>query len=300
MSSLSERLAKGRVLWILLLVLVTLFWGNSFIAIKHIVAYVSPLELVALRFVPVALTFAAILLPTRGDEIRELIRDEGWRLGLLGLTGAVLYNAFLAWGETEVAAGTASLIIALNPAFIYVLSLFFLGETFRWTRAAGLAVAFTGLFVIVRWGSGQRLTLTTAKYALITMLAPSMWAIYTVAGKSVVRRHPALLVTGVAMMFAGLLSLVFVRPSLVARLPTLPLSFWGAVLFLAWPCTVFAFFVWFSVLEHRDASRVAGFVYLVPMFGVSFSQWLLGEPITAGLLVGASILIAGVYLVNRR
>ena len=299
MHSLSDRLAKGKVLWILLLVLVTLLWGNSFIAIKHIVAYVSPLELVALRFVPVALTFAAILLPTRGSEVQELIRDEGWRVGLLGLTGGVLYSTFLAWGETEVPAGTASLIVALNPAFIYALSLIFLGETFRWGRAAGLAIAFTGLFVIIRWGSGQRMTLATAKYVLITMLAPSMWAIYTVAGKSVVRRHSPFVVTGVSMVFAGLLSLVFVRPSLVARLPTLPLSFWGAVLFLAWPCTVFAFLVWFSVLEHRDASRVAGFVYLVPMFGVAFSQWLLGEPVTMGLLLGAAVLIAGVYLVNR-
>lgn len=300
MSSFSERLAKGRTLWILLLVLVTLLWGNSFIAIKHIVAHVSPLELVVLRFVPVALTFAAMLLPTRAGEIRDLIRAEGWRLAFLGLTGAILYNIFLAWGETEVPAGTASLIIALNPAFIYALSLIFLGETFRWARAAGLAIAFAGLFVIIRWGSGERLTLAMARYVLITMLAPSMWAIYTVAGKSVVTRHPPFLVTGVSMMFAGLFSLIFVRPSLIAQLLTLPLSFWGAVLFLAWPCTVFAFLVWFSVLEHRDASRVAGFVYLVPMFGVSFSQWLLGEPITVPLLLGAAILIVGVVLVNRR
>jgi len=300
MSSLSERLAKGKALWIVLLVLVTLFWGNSFIAIKHIVAHVSPLELVAFRFVLVALTFAVILLPTRWDEVRDLIREEGWRLGFLGLTGAILYSTFLAWGQTEVPAGIASLIIALNPAFIYALSLIFLGETFQWARVVGLVIAFTGLFVIIRWGSGEQLTSATARYVFITMLAPSMWAIYTVAGKSVVARHPPFLVTGVSMMFAGLFSLVFIRPSLLAHLPTLPFSFWGAVLFLGWPCTVFAFFVWFAVLEHRDASRVAGFIYLVPMFGVSFSQWLLGEPITVPLLLGAAILIVGVVLVNRR
>lgn len=298
MSSLLDRLSRGTV-WVALLVLVTLFWGNSFIAIKHIVEYVSPLELVALRFVPVALTFAAMLLPSHGPQVRALIRGEGWRLGFLGLTGAVLYNTFLAWGETQVAAGTASLIIALNPAFIYVLSLLFLGEEFRWKRALGLVVAFAGLFVIIQWGGGQRLTLGAARYVLITMLAPTMWAIYTVSGKSVVARQPPVLVTGVSMIFAGLFSLVFVGPSLVGKLPSLPLSFWAAVLFLAWPCTVFAFLVWFSVLEHHDASRVAGFVYLVPMFGVSFSQWLLGETVTLPLLLGAVILLAGVVLVNR-
>ena len=57
--------------------------------------------------------------------------------------------------------------------------------------------------------------------------------------------------------FAGLFSVAFVRPSFLARLPDLPISFWGAVLFLAWPCTVFAFLVWFGALGRMPAARVA-------------------------------------------
>jgi drug/metabolite transporter (DMT)-like permease len=287
-------------LWPSLLLIVTLVWGNSFIAIKHVVQHVTPLELVTVRFVPVALTFAALLLPTHGRKIWRMIRADGWRLALLGLTGAVLYNAFLGWGETRVAAGTASLIIALNPSFVYALSVMFLGERFAWHRALGLAIAFGGLFVIIRWGSGRAVTLDDVGYALITMLAPVCWAVYTASGKPLVERYPPLLVTGVAMMFAGLFSLAFVRPSLLAQLPTVPASFWWSVLFLAWPCTVFAFGVWAGALERMPASRVAGFVYFVPMFAVTFSRWLLNEPITPALLVGAAILVIGVWLVNRR
>jgi len=299
MSSLPDHPSRRTTLWIVLLVLVTLFWGNSFIAIKHVVSYVSPLELVALRFIPVALTFAVLLMPTRWKQVRALVREEWRRLVFLGLTGAILYNVFLAWGETRLPAGTASLIIALNPAFIYLLSLLFLGERFRWTRMMGLIVAFAGLFVIIRWGSGRLLTLSNAKYVLITMLAPTTWAVYTVYGKSVVARHSPLLVTGVSMSFAGLFSVVFVGPGLLAKVSSLPLSFWAAVLFLSWPCTVFAFSVWFGALEHREASQVAVFIYLVPLFSVSFSHWLLDESITLPLLLGALILVAGVIMVNR-
>jgi len=299
MQSLFKNRSRESLLWSALLVLVTLIWGNSFIAIKHIIEYVSPLELVTLRFVPVGLTFALILLTTRRGKVWEMIQEETWRLAFLGLTGAVLYNVFLAWGETRVPAGTASLIIALNPAFIYILSLVLLGETFHWRRAIGLGIAFGGLFVIIRWGSGQVVSISDARYIFITMLAPTMWAIYTVSGKSVISRHRPLLVTGVSMIFAGLFSVIFVRPSLLTKLPTLPLSFWGAVLFLAWPCTVFAFLVWFNALKHMEASRVAGFIYLVPMFSISFSHWLLGEPVTRTLLLGAVVLIAGVWMVNR-
>jgi len=286
--------------WRGLLLLVTLIWGNSFIAIKHIVQYVTPLELVTVRFVPVALIFAAVLLPTRWREIVQLVRDESWRLALLGLTGAVLYNIFLGWGETGVPAGTASLIIALNPAFTYALSVLALGERFKWQRALGMAVAFGGLFVIVRWGSGRPITLDETSYAFITMLAPLCWAVYTILGKSVVARHPPLLVTGVSMIFAGVFSLIFVNPALLDQLPGLPASVWWAVLFLAVPCTVFAFVVWFGALERMPAGRVAGFVYLVPMFAVTFGRLLLDEPLTLALIVGAAILIGGVWLVQRK
>jgi drug/metabolite transporter (DMT)-like permease len=286
--------------WTGLLLLVTLVWGNSFIAIKQIVQYVRPLELVTVRFVPVALIFAILLLPTRWSEIVRLVRKESWRLALLGLTGAVLYNTFLGWGETRVPAGTASLIIALNPAFTYALSVLTLGESLRWRRALGMVVAFGGLFIIIRWGSGRPVNLGEASYAFITMLAPLCWAVYTILGKSVVSRHPPLLVTGTSMIFAGLFSLVFVSPAMVAKLPGLPASFWWSVLFLAIPCTVFAFVVWFGALERMPAGRVVGFVYLVPMFAVTFSRILLDEPVTLALAAGAGVLIAGVWMVQRK
>ena len=296
----SPRRLSPTATWTGLLLLVTLVWGNSFIAIKYIVQYVTPLELVTVRFVPVVLIFAAWLLPARWREVVRLVREESWRLVLLGLTGAVLYNTFLGWGETRVPAGTASLIIALNPAFTYALSVVALGERFRWQRALGMIIAFGGLFVIVRWGSGRPIALDEASYALITMLAPLCWAVYTILGKSVVARHPPLLVTGVSMIFAGLFSLIFVSPSLVAQLPGLPALFWWAVLFLAVPCTVFAFAVWFGALERMPAGRVAGFVYLVPMFAVTFSRLLLDESLTPALVAGAAILIGGVWLVQRK
>ena len=47
-----------------------------------------------------------------------------------------------------------------------------------------------------------------------------------------------------------------------------------------------------------EASRAASFVYLVPLFGVSFSKLFLDEPITLVLLIGAALLIGGVYLIN--
>jgi drug/metabolite transporter (DMT)-like permease len=132
----------------------------------------------------------------------------------------------------------------------------------------------------------------------ITMLAPLCWAIYTILGKPLVARYPPLMVVGGAMIAAVFPLLFLVRDSLVVKLPTLPLSVWLSIAFLSLACTVFGFVIWFWALQRMEASQAASFVYLEPLFGVSFSKLLLNEPITPTLLIGAVLLIGGVYLIN--
>ena len=282
----------------LLLVLVTLIWGNSFIAIKHAVQFLAPIELTILRFIPVALIFGVLLLTTRRVAFWQMVRRDWLGLVLLGLSGAVAYNLALNTGESRVPAGTASLIISLNPAFTIILSVLFLRERPTIKKAMGLTIAFLGLYVIVRYANNQQIDFSYLRYVFITMLAPLCWAIYTILGKPLVARYPPLLVVGGAMMAAVVPLLFLVRNSLIAKLPTLPPSVWLSIAFLSLACTVFAFVIWFRALQRMEASRAASFVYLVPLFGVSFSKLLLDEPITLVLLIGAALLVGGVYLIN--
>jgi len=282
----------------LLLVLVILIWGNSFVAIKHAVQFLTPMELTILRFIPVALIFGILLLTTRRLDLWQMVRRDWLGLVLLGLSGVVAYNLALNTGESRVPAGTASLIISLNPTFTFLLSVVFLKERPTIKKAMGLAIAFLGLYVIVRYASNQQIDFSYLRYVFVTMLAPLCWAIYTILGKPLVARYPPLLVVGGAMIAATIPLLFFVRSSLIAKLPTLPPSVWLSIAFLSLACTVFGFVIWFRALQKMEASRAASFVYLEPLFGVSFSKLLLDEPITLALLIGAALLLGGVYLIN--
>ena len=282
----------------LLLVLVTLIWGNSFIAIKHAVQFLAAVELTILRFIPVALIFSVLLLTTRRVAFWQMVKRDWLGLVLLGLSGAVAYNLAVNTGESRIPAGTACLIISLNPAFTFILSTLFLKEQPTIKKAMGLAIAFLGLYVIVRYAGNQQIDFSYLRYVFITMLAPLCWAIYTILGKPLVARYPPLMVVGGAMMAAVVPMLFLVRGSLIAKLPTLPPSAWLSIAFLSLVCTVLAFVIWFRALQSMEASRAASFVYLEPLFGVSFSKLLLDEPITLALLIGAALLIGGVYLVN--
>jgi len=282
------------------LVLITILWGNSFIAIKHAVQFLTPMELTILRFIPAAVAFAVLLLPTQRASFWAMVRKDGLILIFLGLTGFVGYNIALMTGEQRIAAGTASLIVpSLNPVLIFILSIIFLKERPTVKKVTGLILASIGLYIIVRYASGERIVLSYLLYVLVTMLAPLCFATYTILGKPLVARYPPLQVTGGATIAAVIPLLFLINGKLMAKLPTLPATVWLSIAFLSFLCTVFAFVVWLWALQQMEASRVGSFTYLVPLFGVSFSQVILGESITLALVIGGAILLGGVYIINR-
>jgi drug/metabolite transporter (DMT)-like permease len=63
---------------------------------------------------------------------------------------------------------------------------------------------------------------------------------------------------------------------------------------------VLAFVLYYDSVQRLGAANAAAFTLLVPVFGVSLSILVLGEPLRAGLAVGGAIVLAGLWLVQRR
>lgn len=61
-----------------------------------------------------------------------------------------------------------------------------------------------------------------------------------------------------------------------------------------------SYLVWFWLLRHYPATRVSAFTFLTPVSGLLFGALLLGEPVTAQLLLGLVGIAVGIQLVNRR
>jgi drug/metabolite transporter (DMT)-like permease len=63
--------------------------------------------------------------------------------------------------------------------------------------------------------------------------------------------------------------------------------------------TAFSYVVWFWLIRSYPATRLASFTLLTPVFGLLLGAALLGEPITARLVVAVAAVAAGILLVNR-
>ncbi|MEQ1804669.1 MAG: DMT family transporter [Burkholderiaceae bacterium] len=100
-------------------------------------------------------------------------------------------------------------------------------------------------------------------------------------------------VTGVALLLGGTLA-GEAWPISMSPLVALSFAFQSVIVAFA------SYLVWFWLIRHYPATRLAAFTLLTPVFGLLLGAWLLGEPITARLWLALAAVCVGIVLVNRR
>jgi drug/metabolite transporter (DMT)-like permease len=73
---------------------------------------------------------------------------------------------------------------------------------------------------------------------------------------------------------------------------------WLAVLYLALICSIFGYLGWYYALKHTEASKAAVFLNFIPLFTILMSVFI-GDHLTVFFLLGAGLIIYGVYLTQR-
>lgn len=269
-------------------------WGSTFVAMKHLLGHVTPLELVGLRFGIGLPILAAIVLARRLPLAFER-RD----LRPLALGAAILLVHFLvqplALSLRSSTATKAGWIIAFSPLWIAVLSRLVHGERLRARQAAGIAAATIGILLLVSGGKLSGLSWFQSAGDWLVFLTSFTWAAYTVATRDLARRRGALLVTLVlfvplCLVGVGAIALAPDR----ARLVHLPPAAIASLLFLAVPATLAQWF-WQLGVARLGAARAGLYVYLSPLATSALATTLLGEPFGPATAVGGLLVLAGVF-----
>ncbi len=301
--ALGGRFDRGWTLHASLLLLVV-FWGLAFVAIKQALVHMSWITLTFLRFSVADLFFVAYLATRKQDRTPVAKRDVPMLvfLAFLGFTG---YHLFLNLGETDpsVTAGTASLIIASAPAFIAVLAIPILHEKLDGVRAAGIALAFAGLAVMIFLANpGSEFEFHASSGALVVVPPAIFAAMYAVLGKGTLPRYRPFVFVAYTLLLGTLLLLPLVLADLGGFLADVTTMGWGGlqpVLFLGIFPTFIAYGIWFRALERMPAASAGAYVYLSTLVAVVGGIEILGEAITTASVLGGGMVIAGVVLAQQ-
>ncbi|MEV4232525.1 DMT family transporter [Streptomyces bobili] len=269
-------------------------WASAFVSIRSAGAAYSPGALALGRLLAGALTLGLIC----------LVRREGvpprsaWRgIAVSGVLWFGFYMVALNWGEQEVDAGTAALVVNIGPLLIALLGARFLGDRLPPRLLAGMAVSFAGAVTVglsMSGGGGSSLL-----GVVLCLLAAVAYAGGVVAQKPALGRASALQVTTFGCLVGALMCLPFTG-QLVADAADAPVTATLNMVYLGVFPTALAFTTWAYALARTTAGRMGATTYAVPSLVVLMSWLALGEVPGVLTLAGGALCLAGVAVSRSR
>nr|WP_316739935.1 DMT family transporter [Streptomyces sp. MK7] len=269
-------------------------WASAFVSIRSAGAAYSPGALALGRLLAGAVALGAIC----------LVRREGWPpraawrgIAISGLLWFGFYMVALNWGEQQVDAGTAALLVNVGPLLIALLGARLLGDPMPPRLLAGMAVSFAGAVTVglSMSGEGGSSVLGVA----LCLLAAVAYASGVVAQKPALGRASALQVTTFGCLVGAVACLPFAG-QLVHEAADAPLSATLNMVYLGVFPTALAFTTWAYALARTTASRMGATTYAVPALVVLMSWLALGEVPGLLTLAGGVLCLAGVAVSRSR
>jgi drug/metabolite transporter (DMT)-like permease len=278
-------------LHVLALTATVVLWASAFPAIRVGLPGLGVAGLSVWRLVvaSVALAVIAPLLKVRAPHRRDLML-----IALTGFAGMSAYQILLNWGEIHVAAGTASLLVAIAPVFSVLLSAAFLRTGLRLSTVVGSAVALTGAALISLTGNSAHLSMG----AVVVLIAALAQGIYHAAIKPLLSRYTGFEVACYAM-WSGTAFVLPLLPTAIHRLAHAPPSAIIAAIYLGLLPSAVGFVTWSYAVARLPVAQSTAALYLVPPVALIVALVWLGERPRPLELVGGAIGIAGVVIINR-
>jgi O-acetylserine/cysteine efflux transporter len=271
---------------ILLALLVVFVWGGNFVVIKWGLAELPPFLFATLRFAFSALPFAFFV--KRPDVPVVKLATFGLLLGV-GQFGLMFYAM-----ERDITPGLASLVVQMQVFFTIGLAVVLRGERPRALSLGSLGLAVLGMIVIGLHIDHAVVTVLGLGLVLCAALA---WASANMVAKSLGRVDPLAFMVWSSLFAAPALFLVSLTLEGRARLVD-GLTHAGAlsVAAVAWQAlgnTLFGYGAWNYLLARHPAATVTPFALLVPVFGMTASSVLIGEPMPLWKLGATALVLAG-------
>ncbi|MFK0120598.1 DMT family transporter [Streptomyces sp. NPDC090994] len=269
-------------------------WASAFVSIRSAGDAYSPGALALGRLLSGALVLGLICLVRR----EGLPPRPAWRgIALSGVLWFGFYMVALNWGEQQVDAGTAALVVNVGPILIALLGARLLGDAVPPRLLAGMAVSFAGAVTVGLSMSGEGSASVLG--VVLCLLAAVAYAGGVVAQKPALGRASALQVTTWGCLVGAVVCLPFAG-QLAHEAADAPLSATLNMVYLGVFPTALAFTTWAYALARTTAGRMGATTYAVPALVVLLS-WLALDEVPGPLtLVGGALCLAGVGVSRSR
>jgi drug/metabolite transporter (DMT)-like permease len=284
----------------LLLSLASLFWAGNAVVGRAIVTEIPPVMLAQLRW---GLAFV-LLIPFAWPSVRAELPVIRRRVGvilLLSLTGISTFNTLQYWSLQYTTATNVSVLQSSAPLMIGLWSLALWRDPLNRGQLAGIATSLVGVLAIVSGGDiAQLLGLTLNVGDLVMLVAIADYAFYS----ALLRERPGISPISFLAVTIGIGAMLLLPLSLAeyfsgARIEGMSGSGFAALAYVAVFPSILSYTFFNRGVGLIGANRAGPFFHLIPLFGSLLAIVFLGERPGWHHLVGAVLIIGGVFVAGR-
>ncbi len=276
-------------------------WSVNYIVARSAPGVVEPHMLALGRWALAGVILAFVARSELWRERSSTLADSG-RYLVLGALGMLICGAWVYQGAKTTSAINIALIYAASPVLIAVGAVLWLGERFSWRQGVGVVVAMAGVFHVLVKGQwlalGQVQWVAGDGWIVVAMVA---WAAFSLLQK----KWPSPLGSTArlaAICMGGVLVLLpfsvweYLQPDRPAWTMQASLLVVAAGLLPG----IGAYWAYGFSQKVLGASRVAASLYLGPLYGGLTAWVFLGEAMGWHHVMGAALILPGIYLASRR
>jgi drug/metabolite transporter (DMT)-like permease len=290
--------------------LIVVIWAVNFIAAKIGLRSLPPLAMASFRVCAAGAVMVPFYLGLKQLRLRAFAeapagrkpgftRRDAWTFLYLGFFGVSVNQFCFTLGLHYTSVSHSAVIVGMGPIYTLILAVLLGLERATWHKAAGMAIAFTGIALLASEG-GLSARSPSLLGDAITMTGSIGFATYAVLGKRVAREYDALTMTAYNH-FAGAL---VVLPLALHQAWVLgaeghwrpvPWQAWAAIFYMGLFGSAVAYVLYYWLLRYLEASQLSAFTYLLPVLASTLGILTLGEKGSWTQVLGGTLALAGVY-----
>lgn len=281
-----------RVIDIVQLVVLSVFWGGSFLFLRIAAPVLGPVWLIEVRVL-----LAGLILLCFAVRLGLLvhIRQNLVKLMVVACIGTAIPFVLFAFASQFLPAGFSSILNATTPLFGTVVASIWLKEKLTISRLTGFVLGFTGVIILVGWKS---FTVTQSFIYAVSagLFAALLYSLAAPYAKQYLSSVPALAIATGNLLCSAIILLPLTPFTIPKQIPSTNVIL--AVIALSLFSTALSYILYFQLLHNIGSTKSLTVTYLIPISAMGWGWLVLKEPITPSMILGCGLILFGTTIAN--
>lgn len=281
--------------WLLLIIL-AIIWGSSYILIKRGLEVFTAAQVGSLRIAITSLTFVPIFI----SRYKEIDWSKFKYFCIVGFAGSLIPAFLFAFAQTKISSSLTGVLSSLTPIFTLLLGILFFRGPFIWSKIIGIIIGLAGTSFLILFSNKIGIE-GNALFGLLVVLACVFYATSLNTVNAYLRDIDAVLTSTASFIIVGIPATIFLYSSGFLETMTTNDQAWSAlgyISLLAFFGTFIGSILFFKLVIISNPVFASLVSYLIPVVAL-FWGFIDGELINWYHLTGMLLILAGVYITKK-